>query len=128
MSKLVAEASPTVREIYRRMKEAGLTPASLATAVGAGPTYFNDLFAGRSKRPQVYIEEIAKVFQCSVEDLTNPRVSERPPSVRRETEEMEEAALLAFWKLLSRQGRRRVMEAVIAEARKIAAERPAPED
>lgn len=115
--KLSPHATPLVREIYRRMIEVGLNPFSLAQRTGRGESYYRDLFRGKSRSPNLeFLPSIAAALGCKEEDLLRPRKADSGPSPGGEPDEVNEVALLGFWRMLTEQGKRRVMEVVIREA------------
>lgn len=64
-------ASPLAREIYKRMREKGLTAAALAKLADRDPGYIRDIFRGRSKNPKsVELQTVADALGCKLEDLT----------------------------------------------------------
>lgn len=116
-SRLSPDVPPLVREIHRRMVEAGLNPYSLAQKVGRGESYFRDLFRGKSRTVSgEFLPSIAAALGCSEEDLLRPGKADSGPSPGGEPDEVKEAALLGFWRMLTEQGQRRVMELIIREA------------
>lgn len=120
-----ANSSILVREIYRRMQAAGLNPTSLARDAGRNPTYFRDLFKSDGTNPKVeFLPGIARALHCSVNDLLDPRGAKSEPDLSGSEYQAEEIALLGLWRLLSEAGRRRVMRAIIREARAIAGDIP----
>lgn len=123
--RLAPSVSHLVRAIFSRMVRLGLTPASLAAKTGRNATYFRDLFQGRSRAPSAqYLPAIAAALECEVADLLHPREPGSEPGARGDVYELEEIALIGFWRVLSDAGRRRVMRAIIREADKAARGEP----
>jgi transcriptional regulator with XRE-family HTH domain len=120
--------SRLVRAIFTRMNRLGLTPTSLALRAGRNPTYFRDLFQGRSSAPSgKYLPAIAQALECEVADLLNdPGAASGQPGARGEVYQPDEIALLGFWRVLSDAGKQRVMRAIIREANRVM--RGEPED
>ena len=115
--RLAPHVSPLVREIYRRMTEAGLTATTLAAKVGRNESYFRDLFRGRSRAPSAdYLPAIAAALDCEVTDLVHPGESGSEPSTHGDIYQPDEVALIGFWRVLSDAGKHRVMRAIIREA------------
>lgn len=122
-------ASPLVRAIFRRMTQLSLTPYALAAKVGRNPTYFRDLFQGRSAAPSVkFLPAIAEALECEVADLLNPGEAGSQPSVRGDIYQPDEVALIGFWRVLSDAGQQRVMRAIIREANRAIRGDPEPSD
>jgi transcriptional regulator with XRE-family HTH domain len=124
-TRISPHATPLVREIHRRMVEAGLNPFSLAAKTGRGESYFRDMFRGRSRSPNLeFLPSIAAALGCKEEDLLRPGKAEGRPGPSGQSNEVTEAALLGFWRMLTEQGQRRVMEVVIQEAFRLLREKP----
>lgn len=117
-------ATPLVREIYRRMVAAGLNPFSLAQRTGRGESYYRDLFRGKSRSPNLeYLPAIAEALGCKEEDLLRPGKADSQPSPSDEVDQTNEIALLGLWRVLTGQGKRRVMEVLLREATQILRDR-----
>jgi len=115
--RLAPSASPQVRAIYERMMKLGLTPTSLAAAIGRNETYFRDLFQGRSSTPSIkYLPAIAEALQCEVSDLLEPGKAGGKPSAGGEAYELDEVALIGLYRLLNEEEKRHIMRTIIREA------------
>ena len=115
--RLAPSASPQVRAIYERMMKLGLTPTSLAAAIGRNETYFRDLFQGRSRAPSAqYLPAIAEALQCEVSDLLNPGGAGGEPSANGEVYQPDEIALIGLWRVLNEEEKRHIMRTIIREA------------
>ena len=109
--------TPLVREIYRRMVAAGLTASSLAAKIGRNESYFRDLFRGRSRAPSAdFLPAIAEALGCEVAELVHPGEPGGQPGAGGEAYQPDEVALIGFWRVLSVEGKHRVMRAIIREA------------
>ena len=116
-TKISPHASPLVREIYRRMVEAGLNPFSLAQKTGRGESYFRDMFRGKSRSPNVeFLPSIAAALGCKEEDLLRPKQADGAPGPGGEPDEVSEIALLRLWRVLPDPLKREVMELVLQKA------------
>lgn len=118
--KLAPNVGPEVREIFRRMTEKGLTQSSLAKKCGLNPTYFRDLFQGRSASPSSkYLPTIAAALECEQADLFGKRevVASGQSGDNGDVYQVDEVALVAFWRLLDEAGKQRIMREIIREAR-----------
>lgn len=117
------KVSSLALEIERRMRAKGWTTLELAAKTGRNSTYFRDLFSGKSHTPNArFLPDIAEALDCDVNDLLYPGGTHERPGQGREINqlhELDEIALIGFWRSLPRMSKRRVMHAIIREASEI---------
>lgn len=114
MSELSEESGPIAREVYRRMREAGLTQKALALKAGVNEGYVRDLFRGKSTNPrQDHLAKIALVLGCTILDLIDPSAARRAPQRGEVVNKPDELALLNFWRNLTLEGKRHVLMTAI---------------
>lgn len=108
--------NPIAVTIYDAMVARGLNPTSLAKEVGVNATYFRDLFRNVGQRPSsVHMPRIAKALGLNVTALVDPTATNGEHQADGHLNEPEHVALLAFWRLLSREGKARIMRAIARE-------------
>lgn len=114
MDELSEAAGPIAREVFRRMREAGLTQKALAVKAGVNEGYVRDLFRGKSTNPrQDHLAKIAMVLGCTILDLIDPGAPRRAPQRGEVVNKPDELALLDFWRRLTNDGKRRVIMTAI---------------
>jgi phage repressor protein C with HTH and peptisase S24 domain len=103
-----------VREIERRMVEAGLTQKALALKAGLNETAVRDIRIGRSRNPRaVTLARIAAALGVKPEELTGRNGSApaaHGPSAARERETADEFAYVALYDVAAGAGRGRTIE------------------
>jgi transcriptional regulator with XRE-family HTH domain len=114
MDELTDAASPIAREVFRRMRGAGLTQKALAVKAGVNEGYVRDLFRGKSLNPrQDHLAKIAMVLGCTIMELIDPGASHRAPQRGEVVNKPDELALLQFWRTLTLEGKRHVIRTAI---------------
>lgn len=114
MDELSPEASPIARAIFERMREHGLSQKALALRAGLNEGYVRDLFRGKSTNPrQAHLAKIAGVLGCSILDLIDPGATREEPKRGEVVNKPDELAFLNFYRILSLDGRRKAIQAMI---------------
>lgn len=108
--------NPVAVIIYDAMTTKGMNPTSLAREVGVNATYFRDLFRNPGQRPNsAVVPKIAKALGLNIATLVDPTAPSSESHADGQLNEPEQVALLAFWRLLSKEGKARIMRAIARE-------------